>query len=210
MQAASELPLAHLGSEARLEELFETSPLRLAHDWFGKPLEFASEFFLAVSSKDLFFGARIGRAPRLAPSGSSDGTAFVEGLWEFDVVELFLKDDSAPHYRELNLSPDGRWWTCLFDSYRVRRPNSRLLYDPPEILSVSGPNGFEVALRFSRSMLQLNASFGESTRAVVAAILGAPPVRTYLSSNPVTGIAPDFHDTRGFLPLHSTDGRHVR
>jgi hypothetical protein len=49
---------------------------------------------------------------------------FIEGLWNYDVAELFLARPDG-QYVEINFSPEGAWWTASFSAPRQRHPGSR-------------------------------------------------------------------------------------
>ena len=53
-------------------------------------------------------------------SGMGNAGEFIEGLWEGDVVELFIREKKSDGYFEFNLSADGAWWGCYFSSPRIR------------------------------------------------------------------------------------------
>ena len=45
---------------------------------------------------------------------------FYEGLWRADCGELWLASSESDRYIEINLGPNGAWWTCVFSSARTR------------------------------------------------------------------------------------------
>ncbi len=45
---------------------------------------------------------------------------FCEGLWRGDCGELWLASLESSRYIEVNLAPNGAWWTCVFSSPRIR------------------------------------------------------------------------------------------
>jgi hypothetical protein len=54
-----------------------------------------------------------------------EANTFVEGLWHFDCAELFVGSSSSGRYFEINLAPNGAWWTCLFEGVRKRDLHTR-------------------------------------------------------------------------------------
>ena len=45
---------------------------------------------------------------------------YFEGLWRGDCGELWLASSESSRYIEVNLAPNGAWWTCVFSSPRNR------------------------------------------------------------------------------------------
>ena len=89
----------------------------LTYDWSEKVVESPAHFSLLLFDEELLFAAKRSSPAILAP-GSSKGDYF-EGLWEYDVAELFIADSSGK-YLEINLAPNGAWWAMGFVSPRVR------------------------------------------------------------------------------------------
>ena len=85
----------------------------LDRDVFGDPVPGPLEFTL---SHDGF----VPKFPASAKpvTGAKPGS-FHEGLWEGDVAEVFLMHPGGG-YLEYNFAPNGAWWSCAFDSPRVR------------------------------------------------------------------------------------------
>lgn len=48
---------------------------------------------------------------------------YFEGLWRGDCGELWLASSESSRYIEVNLAPNGAWWTCVFSSPRIRDIN---------------------------------------------------------------------------------------
>lgn len=42
-----------------------------------------------------------------------------DGLWRHSCFEAFVRTGGEPSYREINLSPSGRWATYVFQDYRA-------------------------------------------------------------------------------------------
>lgn len=110
-----------------------------ATDWFGAPLPGAISYQVRLTESELLFTAAINVAPSYDPTQKAGD--FVEGIWRYDAAELFIAEaevSEAPlmslanedttqtqrwknvRYQEFNFSPLGAWWSCVFDSYRVR------------------------------------------------------------------------------------------
>ena len=125
--------------------------------------------------------------------------SYTQGLWEADVVELFLVEGRRSAYYEINLAPDAAWWSQSFTTYRTPNPG------------FSKPNGVQTqfaesdtewsaTIRIPRSELPSELSFSPTTRANFCAILGSAS-RTHYSLAPITTTHPDFHQSLQFLPL---------
>jgi hypothetical protein len=120
--------------------------------------------------------------------------AFVEGLWNEDLVELFIMNKRG-EYQEFNVSPSGAWWSCCFASYRTRSAIPPQL-TPLAVASVVREDGWTT--NFIVRLSELSVPLEPSSRVHVSAIVSVEGERRYLSSAPVLGIEPDFHDTRCF------------
>jgi len=145
------------------------------------------------------------------------------GLWQGDVVELFLCDVDGEGYREYHLSPAGEWWMGCFSAPRVKMaadmatelPAGMPPGDAPGVAvwteaSQAGwrgtlslpetllPPGFRgVVDGLGRTAAEERGTLGPPRlRAHLTAILGEP--RTYLSLVPLPGERPDFHQPRLF------------
>ena len=97
-----------------LDELFQQPGYELTYDWDGVAPPFAIQFLLGFSKEEIFFGIR--SAEELLGRGAFG--EFRSGLWEGDVVELFVHFSASTEYLEINLSPSGAWWAKRFARYR--------------------------------------------------------------------------------------------
>lgn len=172
--------------------------LGMTADWYGLPLDPPLGFVIAVDASSLWFVAT-----RAAPANCRRGAmpgAFMEGLWEGDVAELFLADPAEGRYLEFNLAPNGSWWAAKFTAPRVRagwQPNfqSTVTSYSEEI---SG-SGWCAALRVPLDFLRREIGFGARTTANATAILNSPQ-QTFHSATKLLGEKPDFHQP-GAYPL---------
>lgn len=128
---------------------------------------------------------------------------FVEGLWEYDCGELFLSNPENGRYLELNLSPKGAWWSCLFDA-----PLQRFEENPKPIIGayvsvyeLKNLTVLRLPLAKIRVALGLEATPQAKIHANVTACLREP--QRFLSAIPLGGEQPDFHRPQDFLPLQS-------
>jgi hypothetical protein len=51
---------------------------------------------------------------------STELNQFCEGLWRADCGELWLASEISGRYIEINIAPNGAWWSCVFTSPRIR------------------------------------------------------------------------------------------
>ena len=120
-----------------------------------------------------------------APPGS------VPGLWDYEVVELFLLGDKE-RYLEIELGPHGHHLVLDLQGRRnVLRQGLLLDYEA----TIIGGRWRGVA-NVPRALLPVGL-----TRCNAYAIHGEGPSRVYLAMAPVPGAAPDFHRLEHFVPL---------
>jgi hypothetical protein len=138
---------------------------------------------------------------------------FRSGLWQRDVVELFLCDLKGDGYREYHLSPGKEWWMGTFFGPRVEDPGGPWPPDRPAASGIAASvapegDGWRGLLSLPWALLPpgfpgacdaiLDAAAGAvDLRANVTAIVGRDP-RCYLSVTPLPGERPDFHQPRCF------------
>lgn len=84
--------------------------------WSGEFSKSSLKYSLAIDPDNIFFLADWSLLNIGLPKKSCQ---FKEGLWENDVIELFVKDEGE-QYLEFNLNSDGDWWACSFSSSRKR------------------------------------------------------------------------------------------
>jgi hypothetical protein len=115
----------------------------------------------------------------------------VDGLWEHEVVELFVSG-SDDRYTEIELSPSGHHLVLQFAG--VRRPVARLL-DIKFTAKVEGDQWTGTA--------QIPAPLlpPKPWRINATAIHGSGAERVYLSWVALPGAAPDFHQPALFRPI---------
>lgn len=132
-------------------------------------------------------------------ASSAERGAFVEGLWDGDVAEVFIKS-AAGRYQELNLAPSGAWWSMTLSDYRKRAPNARR----PELLYVDstvGDGQWEVVAAFKRRTLDVDITAESS---VHVSGMWYRPQATFLSSHPPAGVDPDYHHGECFQSVSFT------
>jgi hypothetical protein len=137
------------------------------------------------------------------PTYCSSTTGFVEGLWRYDCGELFLADPLSGRYLEINLAPNGAWWSCPFSSVRVRD----LQMDAPQIECIfSEPTADGWNAGFSLNWKEVERCLGtvQGLKGNVTIILGGcpdvePPLQNLHSVAPLAAV--DFHRPKEWLPL---------
>lgn len=165
--------------------------LGIARDWDGSPVDSPAGFAIAVDGSHLWFVATHRQPAGLHPKARPGG--FLAGLWEYDVAELFLSTPSRDRYLELNLSPNGAWWSCEFKGPRVREDEVDIAI--PEVATfadLAPDGGWVAAMAIPLDLLRSRIDFGKDTAANVTFILGHPRPR-YLSAADLGGGSPDFH-----------------
>lgn len=114
-----------------------------------------------------------------------------EGLWEFEVVELFLANRHG-RYLELEFGPHGHYLALGFAGIRRRMAGEIILHYQADI------DGSTWQGRAWVPKAALPPGPGLLVNAY--AIHGVGPARRYLAAFPVPGTRPDFHQPRYFRP----------
>lgn len=183
------VPVYQIGELASLAELFKLPFSKFTQDWYGHLVNFEASFLIALSEANLYFAARCSEKPHCEEL--KKGT-FKSGLWEKNVVEFFIKEDSSNRYQEFNFSPAGAWWTGVFSDYRV---TTKSRPTPPTVnieTKTLGIHGWQIAAAIPRTELEVSAEFKSATKINAAFMLGQKN-QHYLSwSTPLTD-KPDFH-----------------
>lgn len=176
----------------------------IAADWDGNPVEPAAGWSLAMDSSRLWFVATRSAPARVHPDAQPG--SFTAELWRHDVAELFL---AAPHggdYLELNLAPNGAWWSCGFTGPRQRATaEDRPWPDVQTHAELQADGSWVAAMSLPLDSLRDRLDFGAATRANVSFILESPAQR-FLTVTTLGGDAPDFHQPEKFAPLRIHDG----
>ena len=165
--------------------------------WEGAPLGTAFSWCFALDPRCFWFLCEV----EGGTSYSSNRVAgeFVEGLWEEDVGEFFVRDPSG-RYQEFNLAPSGAWWSALFDSYRCRAeasPRPNVL----EVYTELSSGAWLGVLGIARESMAIQVRDGSSFH--VSGIRHAPRC-SYLSSCPDRSVEPDFHRSECFQGVSFT------
>lgn len=163
-------------------------------DWFGRPPRHQARFKVYRQGSLLTFLFQADKKPE--HNSSLKPGDFVEGLWEHDVAELFIRVPSG-RYVELNLGPSGAWWCAEFSAYRQRRAVLRC----PTVQTQTAATEtafWEASLTVERGDLPFAESDWETAHWNVTAIL-SPQQPEYLSFGHRLGGDPDFHLEKNFL-----------
>lgn len=185
-------------------------------DWYGKEIAQPIESKLSFDRRSIELGFRR-HAPAVLHPKAQPGN-FVEGLWEYDVIELFLAT-SANSYLEINLAPNGSWWAMQFVGHRrpaIRQPKVELLAHSHSLQC----GRFECLARFCIPELEVVPRVGNlcgivtneiatknQTRATGPSATGPSTkrpsaTRCYFSLHqPPEGSKLDFHNPELFRPL---------
>ena len=166
-------------------------------DWHGVALHPPLCFTLAADPSNLWFVATR-QAPATCRPGAEPGS-FAEGLWEYDVAELFLANPTTGAYLEFNLAPNGAWWAAKFSAPRIR---AQAQPDFPSIVTshwedISYDN-WCAAICIPLTLLEKEIGFGAETTANATAILNSP-LQTFHSAHKLPGTEPDFHQPASFI-----------
>ncbi len=154
------------------------------------------------------FGLAIAKALQCEFSASgaavlSGSDGFIEGLWRFDCGELFLVQPLTGRYLEINLAPNGAWWSCVFSGVRAR--DEAIL--PPQIEGIwssVAERGWEAGFSLSFAEIERCLGSSEGLRGNVTLILGGcpdvdPPLENLHSVARLGAV--DFHRPHEWLGL---------
>lgn len=170
--------------------------LGMDKDLAGEAMLPAAAFSLVMDPQRLWFLASHRAAASLHPDARPGG--FLAGLWQHDVAELFLADPESGRYLEINLAPNGAWWTCEFTAPRVRAEEVDIAM--PEVATFSemaADGSWVAAMAIPLDLLKARLDFGEHTRMNVTMILGSPAQR-FVSAVDLGAGEPDFHQPAKF------------
>jgi hypothetical protein len=175
-----------------LDALQRVSGQSVSVDWIGEGLESPYRWAFVLDPERLWFTSRVP-----APPGGERRYRlgeFVEGLWDFDVTEFFIRSEGGV-YQEFNISSDGAWWSMLFSGYRQRSAQAR----KPEGTTIAvHPTADGWTSFFGIPRRELQVPFEEVFSIHVSAIIHGEDEPRFLTSAGRPTFAPDFHDERCF------------
>jgi hypothetical protein len=91
----------------------------LSTDWYGTPTS-PITFSLRIENNTLIFEVNIEKSPIF----NHQHAIYTSGLWDADVGEIFLCNPKTGFYLEINLDPNGSWWSCCFIAPHECAPNN--------------------------------------------------------------------------------------
>lgn len=165
-----------------------------ARCWKGTPLPHPFSWSVAVDPQTLWFVCSL-PGGQLHSRGERQGE-YVEGLWNRDVAELFIKSPEG-RYQEFNVAPSGAWWAMTLSEYRKRDAGAKR----PHLTHISctlGEGSWEVVAAFERRSLDVDIAPSAS---IHVSGMWYHPEPTFLSSHPPHGVEPDYHHTGCFQPI---------
>lgn len=170
--------------------------LGVTRDWRGDAVDPPASFCVAEDGERLWFLAGHRRPASLHPQARPG--KFQAELWRHDVAELFLADPASGRYLELNLAPNGAWWSCEFTAPRLRAEAVDVAIPEVATFSDLAPDGsWLAALAVPLDLLRARLGYGEKTTANVAFILESPAQRFFSVADLGPG-EPDFHRPNAF------------
>lgn len=129
-------------------------------------------------------------APFHGDPGPAGPPGRLNGLWNYEVVELFLANEEG-HYLELEFGPHGHYLALRFAGARqLVRDDLPVVYRA-EIAGRSWRGWAETPL----AALPLGSRLANAY-----AIHGQGEARRYLAAHPLAGSRPDFHQPHRFQP----------
>jgi hypothetical protein len=174
----------------------------LAKDLAGEDFHPPAAFSLVADPAHLWFVATHRKPARLHPDARPGG--FQAELWKHDVAELFVADPVSGRYLELNLAPNGAWWSCEFTAPRVRADEVDIAMPDVATFSELAADGTWVAaMAIPLDLLRARLDFGERTRLNATMILESPAQR-FLSAADLGPGEPDFHQPDRFSEARMT------
>ena len=169
----------------------------LDHDWYGTGAPGNPQWALEIKDGLLVLRG-VANAPPVCIAEDREGS-FVEGLWEGDVVELFLVNPDTGFYIEFNLGPRGAWWCCTFDSPRARAAAPEPL---PGITTRARPTeaAWDSTLAIPLRSLPPSLNFDpDTTKGNITFCLGRP--QQFITLADLGGGTPDFHRPGKWIAL---------
>ncbi len=162
----------------------------LTHEWYGREVIPPYRYRLTHTPAGLLFEAERAAAASIHPDAR--GGHFQEELWRYDVAEFFISNADASRYLEMNLSPNGAWWGCVFTAPRVvdEAGCSHICVD--FATGVVEDSGWKASLLLPQRALDALGFHLPDCRVAVCAVLEAPQY-IYLTSASPCNTQPDFH-----------------
>lgn len=188
----------------RILSQLEISTIQLqffSYDWFGNVPIANTSFQFVIDPEKIYFNFICQQKPFYNEKTKSH--QFIEGLSQYDIAEIFLKEDDSNRYQEFNFSPSGAWWSALFSSYRKQDKECHIAGNDFCIDSSMDRSSWRVHCCINRQALAINFSASTLSNANVTAIINGND-RQYLSWSRIVSSQPDFHKTEYYcrvLPI---------
>ena len=180
------------------QSLYQIKSSQLCSDWHGVAINPVVNYGLAADSSDLAVWAWRSKAPFL--KFDLNCGQYFEGLWNQDVIELFIDINCEGHYVEFNLSPQGAWWFQHFEGYRVRTfGSSEKDFNQMRCFSAYSESFWAVAAILPKKYLECTNRNNISLETVLKCnfctiLYNNKGVEHYVSASlPPVGAVPDFH-----------------
>ena len=164
--------------------------LQIAKTWDGYSVATSDIVDVSVRLDNEGFAFHVA-APFYGDPAPSAPVGELDGLWEYEVVELFLLG-AGDHYLEIELGPHGHYLILLLDG--IRQVKKRL--QPRHCASRISGSCWQATLTVAIDQLPLPI-----THVNAYAIHGHGVKRRYLAAFPVPGEKPDFHQPQFFAAL---------
>lgn len=178
--------------------------LGITRDWAGNEVSPPAAYSLAADPERLWFVASHGQPASIHPMARPG--QFLAELWRHDVAELFVHHPASGRYLELNLAPNGAWWSAEFSAPRQRTRETDESWPGVETHAELAPDGgWIAAISLPLPSLRERLDFGPDTTANVTFILGSPEQR-FLTASPLGDGEPDFHRPGSFPKIRFHDG----
>lgn len=180
------------------DEIFTLPGVALNQSWNGLLLPWSLFFNVVLDPQYLWFcgGAKVTNLP--PPQDSSEGK-YYEGLWHYDVIELFISIQ-APHYLEFHVSPGGRWWCMKFEQSLKREDG----YNPEGVcsyISDSDEQNWKTSLRIPRDHITKYLGGMPEYGNIAAKFCSHPEPTPYVSLVTFGGDKPNFHQPELFTNI---------
>ena len=138
-----------------------------------------------------YFLTEVSGSPGLAHP-LSEASEYQPELWKYDVAEFFLGAANGSCYLEMNLAPNGAWWSSIFTKPRQEAPEQPA--PVPEVVTKAQQNkdSWQVMARLPLSWLKEHFDFGENSTLNATFILDSPH-QIFLTAADLGDGDPNFH-----------------
>jgi hypothetical protein len=182
-------------------------PVAIDHDWSGRlaPAHRATRVDLLWNQSALFARFTCAQGEPLVTRAQPDLGAKVMGLWDHDVVEIFIAPDLADphHYFEFEVAPTGEWLDVELRWFPDRRDSNWAYASAMRTAARVNEDSVIMAMELPWAAFGRTApSAGERWSCNLFRCVGAGPTRGYLAWRPTHTATPAFHVPQAFAPLH--------